>query len=64
MRSSGRNYEAWREGYLGHADGTGVGARGTAVGAGAANPRNTKPGRDGTLKTVRPRTRTRPRSRM
>jgi hypothetical protein len=46
MRGSGRNYEAWREVYLGHADGTGVGARGTAVGAGAANPRNTNPGRD------------------
>lgn len=46
MRGSGRNYEAWREAYLGHADGTGVGARGTAVGAGASNPRNTNPGRD------------------
>jgi hypothetical protein len=46
MRGSGRNYEAWREVYLGHADGTGLGARGTAVGAGAANPRNTNPGRD------------------
>jgi hypothetical protein len=46
MRSSGQSYEAYRQAYLGHADGTPVGARGTSVAAGASNPRNTNPGRE------------------
>ena len=46
MRSSGGSYEAYRQAYLGHADGTPIGARGTSVSSGASNPRNTNPGRD------------------
>lgn len=46
MRGSGRNYEAMREAYLGHADGTAFGARGTNTQGGAADSRKTNPGRD------------------
>jgi hypothetical protein len=46
MRGSGRNYEQWREAYLGHADGTPFGARGTDKGSGSVDPRKTNPGRD------------------
>lgn len=43
----GQTYEANRDAYLGHADGTPIGARGTGVAMGAADPRRTNPGRDG-----------------
>lgn len=46
LHGSGRNYEAWRGAYLGHADGTPFGARGTSTARSGADPRKTNPGRD------------------
>lgn len=46
LHGSGRNYEAWRDAYLGHADGTPFGARGTSTARSGADPRKANPGRD------------------